>query len=414
MSIPFNFVSAVSQVGVVRFLIFLVAFAAGPVIAAGELTLAEAERLALTSGPTLAARRADANAAAERVALDSALPDPQLTLGAINVPTDSLSLSADDMTMTSVGVRQTFPPGATRALSGRRAEDQRARAEATVATEGRALLRRVRETWLDLYFFNRSLTFIEQSRALQKNLLRAAQGRHRALAENERFVLQARQALMRVDDRAETVRAQIASAQAMLAQIIGDAAFAPLPSSLPELPDADIFDSTAHPERRALESAVRVAQWETAIAREKFKPGMMLDVSYGVRQQRPDMVSAMVTLDLPVFRRNGHNGHLAETQARMQAAEFETEAKLRELDAMNHAARAQREALDRRITLYTEQLLPSVQREAHAPIAGYARDETQRREARIKELETMLELERLRVDRAKAQAQLLYLSGERP
>jgi hypothetical protein len=94
------------------------------------LTLTQAESLAQAHAPWLAHHRTNANAAAERVVYAGQLPDPQLVLGAINVPTDNWSLNQEDMTMVAVGVRQSIPPGDTLALRSRRAEKELTREEA--------------------------------------------------------------------------------------------------------------------------------------------------------------------------------------------------------------------------------------------------------------------------------------------
>ena len=56
------------------------------------LTLTQAESLAQTHAPWLAHHRTAASAAAERVVYEGRLPDPQLILGALNVPTDTWKL----------------------------------------------------------------------------------------------------------------------------------------------------------------------------------------------------------------------------------------------------------------------------------------------------------------------------------
>ena len=45
-------------------------------------------------------------------------------------------------------------------------------------------------------------------------------------------------------------------------------------------------------------------------------------------------------------------------------------------------------------------------------MAGFARDQAEYREAIMKTFDTELEYLRLRADRAKAQAELLYITGE--
>src|SRR3990172_6782670 len=60
--------------------------------------------------PWYAHHRANVEAAAERAAYEGQLPDPQLSLGLLNVPTDTWKLDREDTTMAMVGVRQSFPP----------------------------------------------------------------------------------------------------------------------------------------------------------------------------------------------------------------------------------------------------------------------------------------------------------------
>ena len=64
--------------------------------------------------------------------------------------------------------------------------------------------------------------------------------------------------------------------------------------------------------------------------------------------------------------------------------------------------------------IFDEQLLPAMRREAQKSIAGFARDQTEFRDAQMKVLDADLEFTRVRVDLAKTQAELLYLSGEQP
>src|SRR5512134_4008497 len=147
--------------------------AVSSVLAGPELTLAEAERLALEHAPWLQHHRTNADAAAERAVYVSRLPDPQLTLGFLNVPTDSYRLDQEDMTMTMVGVRQSFPPGDTLKLKGQVAEKELTREQVRVDMERRNLLRQVRQTWIELYFQQQSLNTLEELRRLARKQLEA-------------------------------------------------------------------------------------------------------------------------------------------------------------------------------------------------------------------------------------------------
>ena len=394
---------------------------ASSVRAEAELTLAEAERLALAHAPWLAHHRTNVDAAAERAVYEGRLPDPQLVVGAINVPVDTYKLNQEDMTMTMVGIRQSFPPGDTLALKSRRAEKELTREEAKVEVERRNLLRQVRQAWLELYFQQESLRLLQESRRLQQKQLEAAEGRYRAAADMQQVVIRARQAVARVNEREPMLKAQIARTRAQLGRWIGAAATLPLPAALPVLPvPAPDFDAARHPEWLASEAMRDASRIEVDMARQEYKPAWMLDLSYGFRRPmpdgtaRPNMVTAMVTLDLPVFRSKRQDRRLAEKQALESGARLETEDKRREIEAMYQSMRAEYEALAARAKIFEEQLLPAIRRESQVTVAGFARDQTEYRDARMKAIEAEQEYTRVRVDLVKTQAELLYLTGEQP
>ncbi|MCR4347625.1 MAG: TolC family protein [Sulfuricaulis sp.] len=388
-------------------------------LAAPELTLAEAERLALEHAPWLAHHRTNVDAAAERAVYEGRLPDPQLVVGALNVPVDTYKFNQEDMTMTMVGIRQSFPPGDTLKLKEQRAEKELTREQVRVDMERRNLLRQVRQTWIELYFQQQSLNTLEELRRLARKQLEAAEARYRAAQEMQQTVLKARQALARVHEREPMLRAQASRLQAQLARWVGEAAYQPLPSELPSLPVvSETFDHTRHPEWLAAQYGLEQARIEVEMARQEYKPGWMFDLSYGFRRpmpdgtERPDMVTAMVTLDVPIFREKRQDRRLAEKQAMETGAHYEIEDKRRELEVMYRSMRAEFEALVEREKIFVQELLPATRRESQVTVAGFARDQAENREALMKAFDTELEYTRLRADRAKAQAELLYLTGE--
>jgi outer membrane protein TolC len=381
---------------------------------AQELTLIEAEQLALEQSPWIKHHTTNRDATGERVVYEGRLPDPQLTLGAVNVPTDTWSFKGEDMTMTQVGLRQAFPPGDTLALKSRRAEKEVEREHARLDYERRALRRNVRQTYLELYYAEAALRILEATRVLASRDVKDTEARFRAAQETERATLRARQNLARVIEREPMLRAQLVRTRTQLARWIGKAAAErPLPAALPGLPVLpDNFDLGQYPELIAAQANLDAARAEVDIQKQEYRPGVMLDVMYGFRQNRSDMMTALVSVDLPVFRAKRQDRKLAEKQAMAAAAKYEQEDKRRDVESMYQTARAEYEAATLRAAILSEQLLPSIQRETQGRLAGFAREQAELREARMKELEAELDLLRARVDAARLQAELLYLMGE--
>ena len=400
--------------------LLLILFAVAPVLHAGEpLTLARAEALALSQAPLLSHHRTNVIAASERAVYEGRLPDPQLTVGAVNVPADSFSLRQEDMTMQMVSIRQSIPPGDTLALKERRAQKEVSREEARLEIERRTLTKKIRQLWLDLYMREQSVRVMEESRALQARALAAIEGRYRAAQELQRTVMRTRLDLARFDERLLMMEAQVSTLRAQLGRWLGEASNDPLPIGTPALPRlAGNFDVVQHPIWLAAQVGLEMAQTDVDITRQEYKPGMMFDVSYGVRQnspsgvQRSNMVTALVTFDLPIFRGKRQDRRLAEKQSLEAAARYEADDMRRDLESMYRATRAEHEALQARVRIVEEQLLPSARREAQATAAGAVRDANELREAQMRALDAEITLIQLRVELAKSHAELLYLTGE--
>jgi hypothetical protein len=66
------------------------------------------------------------------------------------------------------------------------------------------------------------------------------------------------------------------------------------------------------------------------------------------------------------------------------------------------------------VRVFEERLLPNIRREAESTLAGFAREQAELRDARMRQIDAELEFVRLRADLAKTHAELLYLTGEQP
>jgi len=74
------------------------------------------------------------------------------------------------------------------------------------------------------------------------------------------------------------------------------------------------------------EHRIAAAQSAVDLAEQRRRPGWMLDVSYGFRsgeemdgESRADMLSAMVSVDLPLFRGNRQDREVAAARAEARA-----------------------------------------------------------------------------------------------
>jgi len=245
---------------------------------------------------------------------------------------------------------------------------------------------------------------------------------------NQQDVLRAEQELGVLKDREMNYRSEEQRARAKLARWIGQTnAQRPLPTELPENsdpPDRNGMQAKLenHPLMQIARSRITEQEQGVSIAKQTYKPRWMIDVSYGNRDgnnpngsPRADFVSGMVSFTIPLFTANRQDRTLAASRQRLLAAQDARELQQRQLQEDLGAAQVQWQSLGQRIQQYQDELLPQANQTARAALQAYqtdAGDFTLLMRARINELETHLQLLKLRVDRERARNNLLFLSGE--
>ena len=158
---------------------------------AAGLTLAESERIAVDRDAMLREMRAQGAAMRERAVMDGQLMDPQLRVGAVNVPVDSFSLDAEDMTMLEVGVVQEFKPGQSRQLSRKQMEQLAAAMDATALDRERIVRREVRKLWTQLAYVGAARALLLEQTSWVEQMRQSAKARYASGEGRQLDMLQA-------------------------------------------------------------------------------------------------------------------------------------------------------------------------------------------------------------------------------
>jgi len=378
------------------------------------LTLQAAERAAQEQDEGIRAAESRRDSLAARAEAAGELPDPRLSLALQNVPTDNYSLSDSPMTQTVVTLSQTLPPGDT---LNHRAEAARAEVDgqqAAVATTDRRLRREIRRLWLDIYRQVALSRLLEQERDLYDELLESARTSYQVGEASGSELVTLRARLSRIADALDRRRGEAEAARARLARWTGDAAFLPLPDTLPDtLHDTPDGSVDHQPELARLRADLAAARAEVAVAEEQFAPEVGVQVGYGLRAgSEPNTLSAGVTVSLPIFAERRQSPRLRGAQQSAQAAQLELAKRARDLAAEADGIRARLAALERRITRYQNDIIPELQQ-----VADMIRGEIGAGQG---EFEALIEAERavvearqeqltLRLDRADQLIDLRYL-----
>jgi outer membrane protein TolC len=387
--------------------------------AASHLSLEEVAALAIRQQPQLRAQEAAISALQDNAPAAGELPDPKLRVGVVSLPLDTFSFTQEPMTQAILGVSQLIPGGDKRRLGTVRVEREAAQGSLSLSAAARRIARDAQLAWLDLYFPSVAQDLVRQVEAEYQRQVEWSEVAYKTGKLTQEETLALRGMLASTRDRLAELERQQAKARAGLARWIGrDAArpLAALPPASPPPPLATLMEQLEqHPELAALNAAVSVAQADVDLAREAYKPDWSVDLSYGLRGgDRPDFVSLVVGVDLPLFPKNRQDRRLAARLAEVERALQLRADRHQALQAELEAAWADWQAADTRIRRFEQDILPLASRRVESALAAYGSDRASYArvlEARRGEAEARLQWLAQQVARARAQVQIGYFTA---
>ena len=389
------------------------------------LTLGQAQEIAVARDSGRGALEAEAAAMRDRAVAAGEFPDPEARIGAINVPVDSFALDREDMTMIEVGIMQRFTTGRRRELARLQLEHHALHYDAEADSRRREVRLAVERTWRELDYLDGAVALLNEGRDWSRVLIDGASAAYESGDGSQAELLDARISALAIDEMLIERQRDRETAEAELQRWIGvpttlrAAAPDPLqaPATLPVL-EARL---ESHPVLRGLEHETGAAQFEADLARERYKPAFGVDIGYGFRQgrdmagaNRPDMLSAMLTVDLPLFTRDRQGRELSAARAMLRSVEARRDDARRMLESRLVAIHSSAGALAQSLELYETRKTPLVRSSVDAALAGYRGGEGSLADviaAQQKRLEVEDRRLRLRADLGAAIAEIESLTG---
>jgi cobalt-zinc-cadmium efflux system outer membrane protein len=289
-------------------------------IAAGAdqtvLSLQSATDLAIQDNPDLAQIQARAQAMAAIPSQEGALPDPQLSFNAMNLPVDTFNLEREDMAQLGVGISQAIPFPGKLALREQAAAFEAEAASQNVTELRWRLLSEVKKTWWLLFYLDRALQIVDNNYTLLKQFVEIARAKYEVGEGLQQDVLLAQLELSKLLDQRLMLKASRNNAAASLNALLDKPAneIVRLPDKvelhLPTLKQENLLYQQAETSRAILEGnrqGINAAQSRLDLAKKGYLPDFTVDASYGARAntpsgiQRSDMLSLNLGINVPIF-----------------------------------------------------------------------------------------------------------------
>ena len=318
---------------------------------------------AVAASASVRAENARVRAAQSRVAPAGARPDPMLMVGLRNVPISSPSLSSDEMTMSMAGVGQTIPFPGKLDLRSRVARAESRAAEARSAEARLAVARQVAEAYYTLAGGRLVLDAVARQQQLAAAVAPAVEARYSAGTAPQADVVSTRSEIAMLAQEgaavAEEVRAALGQLNALLDRdpdaavdarfpdrvlraALGDTSRPPPFTSAvlgarvadsPLLPTDSIVALAVRRSPRVQEHEAMIATQAAAaeLAARDHLPDFDVSLEYGYRAGHADMVSALVSIPMPLQRRRKQRELASAARFELEAHEADHHAEITEL-----------------------------------------------------------------------------------
>jgi cobalt-zinc-cadmium efflux system outer membrane protein len=280
------------------------------------LTLQAATELAVRDNPDLAQIRARAQAMVAIPSQEGALPDPQISFNAMNLPVDTFNIEQEDMAQLGVGISQAFPFPGKLALREQAAAFEAEAASQNVTELRWRLLSEVKKTWWLIFYLDRALQIVDSNHALLRQFVEIARTKYEVGEGLQQDVLLAQLELSKLLDQQLMLKASRNNAAATLNALLDKPAneIVRLPDKvelqLPTLKQENQLYQQAETSRALLEGnrlSINAAESRLDLAKKGYLPDFTVDASYGARAdtpsgiQRSDMLSMNLSVNVPIF-----------------------------------------------------------------------------------------------------------------
>ncbi len=358
---------------------------------------------ALLASPRLRAAEARVRAASTRVTTAGSRPDPMLMAGIQNFPVSEPGFR-DFMTMKMLGIGQSIPYPGKLSLRTRAAARELDAIEAERASARLSVAAEVKDAYYDLAYLDRTIAIVDRNQRLLLDLMKVTETRYGVGTGGQEEVLRVRVEAARLSEEAvaliEQRRATLARLNATLDRPsetpvaepsiparISRAAIADSASEIrfvsstigaraaespfPPLHDLQATAVRQNPMLLALRAKIDAQLVRETLARKEHLPDFDVTLAYGQRDGFSDMISAQVSVPIPLQRKRKQDQLVVESRAELAALEAEHHEQSNTVQAVVARLHSELERDRAQLALYVKAIVPQGRASLASATAGY-------------------------------------------
>ena len=368
-------------------LVMLICFVAASIsVYAQQSVLDSLISEAVRVSPNLKMLEAKREVSQSKIAQVSNLPDPMLTLGLMNLPTNSFSFTQEPMTGKVVGLSQAVPfPGKLNEAEKVHAKDVDINQQ-EIDDAVNEIKNDVRKTYYDLRFVREAIKITRESKNNLEQIAEVVRTKYAVSKASQQNLIQIEVELTKIKDKIEELQGSEKSNLAVLNSYLLRDSFTPIGTdSIPSLTNQDIdvakLESLAKQNRpflKGIELAKEKSVLKKNLAEYEFYPNFNFTIQYSQRDKIAatntplhDFLSFVVGINLPLNYGGKKTAAVEEAQLTQKMFGDQYNAALQVLDKNFGMSVSKLNELKEREKLIREGLLPQAEQSLKAALVNY-------------------------------------------
>ena len=349
----------------------------------GQILLTQLIQEALDNNPMIEAAVNRSLSVENIIPQAGALPDPQISFSLMNLPVNSFSFSQEPMTGKVISVMQMFPFPGKLDLKTDMAEFEAAAINYQQREVRNTVVQMVKTAFYNLYGIDRALETVQKNQLLMKQFVHMAETKYATGSGLQQDVLRAQVELSKMEDDLFMWQQKRLGVEAKLNVLLNrsaDSPIAPIHQELSLSPNINVSVEDVEKTRpllKAWQEKIHKVESAVELAQRDIWPNFMVGASYNQRNdlksgmKMRDFVSAMVSLNIPLYQKRKQNKKVVEKELALAAVEAEYKNVKAGVLADIQSLRAELDWFDKRINLYKEGILIQAQQSLDSAHEGY-------------------------------------------
>ncbi len=333
---------------------------------------------AIEANPKILAAREKHSALKEKISQAGALDDPMLSFGVVNLP-NNFEFDEEDMTAKEIAISQKFPFPGKRGLNEEAATREADAGAAEADDVANQVARDVKTAFYDLSHAYRAMEVTRRNKSIIEELVRITQTRYALGQGIQEDVIRNQVEISKMVDDLIMLDQQKRALAAKLNYLLNrprnspvgppeDIRFRPAAISIEDLQQQAL---ESNPMLRALKHEIAARSKNIELARRDYFPDVNLKFAYGQREERLDMYSGMIEINLPIFVKSKQERRVAEGYADVRSAQARYAGAQNEIFFMIADMGSMAQRLERKVELYRTGIIPQARLQIDTAMSAY-------------------------------------------